>query len=146
MHFPHHTTLHTGLGPNRLHVAVARRFTARLRGVIAASNWPQRFASDQPVGLLLPACTSVHGCFVRHPLDLLYLDGHAHVASQAGAHWSAQVVHTGRLLPWSVHAGRVSAVHQALGWRCRHVLELPAGAIDHYQVRPGDVLELHAWP
>lgn len=145
MDFLHAATLHAGVHQHRLQLAIARRFLARLRGLIGAPHWPPSFDEARPVGLLLPACTSVHGCFVRHPLDLLYLDGHPRVHSPAGFLWSAQVVQTGLLKPWSAHTGRVGSGHKALGWRCRHVLELPQGTISEWQVRVGDVLELHAW-
>lgn len=146
MDFSHTATLHAGLRQHHLQLAIARRFATRLRGLIGARHWPSSFDETRPVGLLLPVCTSVHGCFVRHPLDLLYLDGHQRVQSPAGFLWSAQVVQMGALKPWSAHTGRVGPAHQALGWRCRHVLELPQGSIEHWQVRLGDVLELHAWP
>ncbi|MEY2685243.1 MAG: hypothetical protein RJA09_2387 [Pseudomonadota bacterium] len=146
MEFPHTATLHSGMRQHRLRLAVARRFATRLRGLMGVPHWPAEWDTDAPQGLLLPACTSVHGCFVRHPLDLLYLDGPAGVSSKPGTHWSAQVVQTGFLQPWSWHIGQVPPGHRALGWRCRHVLELPAGAIQHCQVRLGDVLELHPWP
>lgn len=53
-------------GVDRLRVA--RGFFARLRGLM--------FKKDLPCGeaLLIPRCSAVHTCFMRFPLDLVFLD------------------------------------------------------------------------
>lgn len=47
---------------------VAEGFFARLRGLM--------FEKDLPRGeaLLIPRCSAVHTCFMRFPLDLVFLD------------------------------------------------------------------------
>jgi uncharacterized membrane protein (UPF0127 family) len=72
-------------------------------------------------GLLLRPSGSVHTCFMRFPVDVLFLDAELTVLRVAPA-----------VRPWRVRA-------QA---GARAVLELPAGAAERMVIRAGDRLTL----
>ena len=71
---------------------------------------------DEGRGLLIEACWSVHTCFMRFPIDVIYLDREGLVR---------KIVH--RMPPW-----RVSS---CLG--ASRTVELPAGAAASAEVQPG---------
>ena len=92
---------------------IADGFWARAIGL----QFHRPLASD--AGLLLVPCSSVHTCFVRFPLDVVFLDDHGAVLA----------VRRG-LRPWR------------LAWgprKSRAALEVIAGSAD---VRPGEKLRL----
>lgn len=74
-------------------------------------------------GLWITPCRSIHTCFMRYPIDVLFLDDKGTVLAQQ------------TLPPW-----RMS------GWylRSRGVLELAAGALQRTQTSPGDRIDLKA--
>lgn len=87
----------------------------RLRGLIG------RGALAPGEGLLLCPSASVHTCFMRFPIDIVYLDGRLEVLDVAPA-----------VSPWRV-SGRRGA---------RAVLELAAGETERIGIRRGDRLAL----
>ena len=96
---------------------------ARLR--IADGFWSRlvglQFRRPLPAdaGLLLVPCNSVHTCFVRFPVDVVFLDGHGSVLAVRR-----------NLRPWRL----------AFGPRKSHaVLEMIAGSAD---LQPGEMLRL----
>ncbi len=92
---------------------IADGFWSRLVGL--------QFRRELPAdtGLLLVPCNSVHTCFVRFPVDVVFLDGHGCVLA---------VRHN--LRPWRL----------ALGPRKSHaVLEIPTGSAE---IQPGETLRL----
>ena len=74
-------------------------------------------------GLLLPDCNSIHTCFMRFPIDVLYLDREHTVVKAVRA-----------LRPFRFSACLRSGGHS--------VLELPIGAIEASGTQPGDSLAL----
>jgi len=70
-------------------------------------------------GLWIVPCEAIHTCFMKFPIDLVYLDRRKKV----------QKVRK-RVVPW-----RVSAC-----WRAHSVLELPAGTVDRTGTEAGDQL------
>jgi len=71
-------------------------------------------------GLQLLPCNGIHTCFLRQPIDVLFLDGRGVV----------QRTYQG-LPPW-----RVTSVYAGV----RSVLELPAGTLDATGTQAGDSL------
>lgn len=86
-------------------------FWGRFRGLMLTAGL------DENEGLLLPGCPSVHTCFMRYPLDIVYLDKEGYVVKL--------VPH---LKPWRASMG---------GHRAAHVLELSAGGIARHRIRAG---------
>ena len=110
--------LHTQLANHRLKLRVASGFWSRFRGLMLARPLPA------DAGLLITRCTSVHTCFMRYALDVVYLDATGRVTQCVA-----------RLRPWRMHAS--SRAHG----RARHVLELAAGSIERLGIRAADRLE-----
>jgi len=98
------------------HCLTAKRattFAARLVGLMLKANPPPES------GLLLTPCRSVHTCFMRFPLDVVFLDADFRVA--------AVVL---RLPPWRF-------VGSSSAWQ---VLELRAGEVERLGIQCGDTL------
>lgn len=76
---------------------------------------------DPGEGLSIKPCTSVHTCFMRYPIDVLFLD-------KAGI-----VLHQRTLVPW-----------RASRWvsRAAGVLEVAAGTLQRTGTQPGDRIEM----
>src|SRR5918992_1844750 len=94
---------------------VAETPLSRLRGLLGRS----RLASGE--GLLIRPTSAIHTCFMRFPLDAVFLDGDL-VVLRTVSHLRA----------WRFAACRGS----------RSVLELAAGEIPRRGIRPGDRLRL----
>ncbi len=97
---------------------------------LAATFW-KRFAGlmfRRPLGcgegLLLMPCSSIHMCFMRMALDVVYLDANFRVMAVERA-----------LKPW-----RPGKVIKGV----RQVLELPVGTIDRCGIAPGSTLAVEA--
>lgn len=95
-------------------VRVADGFWTRLRGLLG------RPRLEPGEGLLIVPCRGVHMFGMRHPLDVLLLDGEHRVVATYP-----------ELRPW-----RVSGVHA----EARSALELPPGTIERTGTRIGDRL------
>lgn len=95
-----YTVFHAA-GPIADRVAVAGSFFTRFRGLMLRKSLP---AGE---GLLLKNCSAIHCCFMRFPIDAVYLDGHM------------RVVGAETVKPWRLGGQFPGA---------RHVLELPAGS------------------
>lgn len=95
----------------------AKNFKERLKGLMFSDNLPMQ------KGFLISHCTSVHTCFMRYPIDLVYLNTQGQIT---------------RLVP-CVKAWRMSwgGAHAA------HILELVSGSIKHYQLTVG--MQLSPW-
>lgn len=96
--------------PDALFVHEAKRFRARLLGLLALPRLRPGEA------LALQPCGSVHTCFMRYAIDVVYLDADDIVIKVVPA-----------LAPW-----RVSAC-----WGARTTLEMAAGEAARLQVRAG---------
>jgi uncharacterized protein len=95
-------------------IEVAATFGKRFMGLMFRKSLPQG------AGLLLLPCGSIHMCFMRMPLDIVYMDGRFRVlAVQKG------------LKPWLPGAFVKGA---------KQVLELPAGTADRCCIEPGMLL------
>lgn len=104
------------LHPLRLRLAAS--FFARLRGLIGR---PPLAADPAPEALLITGCPSVHTLFMRHAIDVAYLDTRGRV-----------VCCVDRLRPWRASFG---------GARAAHALELPEGTLRRLGIEPGHRLE-----
>ena len=115
--------LRTASGRHHLSLRVANEFFGRLRGLILAPP----LQADH--GLLLTRCNSVHTCFMRDGVDVVYLDGRGVVTKCVPdlQPWRASTAYL-RLPP---HVRRPLAVH---------VLELAPGTIQRLNVGPGSRL------
>ena len=82
-------------------VALADHFFTRFRGLMLRRN----LAPGE--GLLLKNCSAIHCCFMRFPIDAVYLDG------------QMQVVAVETVKPW-----RLGGIFPG----AKHVLELEAGS------------------
>lgn len=90
-------------GPLAGRTAVAATFFSRLKG------WMFRRPPDADEALLLTPCDSVHTCFMRFPIDILFLDPAGRVVARYDA-----------VPPWKLIPRIAGAAA---------VLELPAGAL-----------------
>jgi len=98
---------------------VADRPVSRLRGLLGRDG----LAPEE--GLLLRPAAAIHTCFMRFPIDAVFLDG------------ELRVLHVARALkPWRGAARR----------RARAVLELRSGECDSRRVGVGDQLVLLPHP
>jgi uncharacterized membrane protein (UPF0127 family) len=114
-------TLHTASNAagHPLCVRTARSFWSRFRGLMFAGPLP-----TEPLhGLLITRCPSVHGFFMRYPIDVVYLSRRFEGART--------VTHTATLKPWGISFGRKGSAD---------ALELPAGSIEGLGIRCGDQL------
>ncbi len=96
---------------NMLHTHTARHFHQRLVGLMFSSQLP----ADE--AFFIPRCTNVHTCFMRYPIDLVYVDAQG-VATKLVKH----------LKPW-----RFSRASKPT----KHVVELAAGSIDRLGLSTG---------
>src|SRR5919108_2370956 len=89
---------------------LADTFFSRLRGLLG------RGALDEDEGMLITPASSIHTCFMRFRIDVVFLEADLTVLGVRE-----------RLKPW-----------RATAWRgARLVLELPAGAVGRRRLRPG---------
>ena len=95
-----------------LQIQCADSFWARFRGLMLKPS------ISQDEGLLITRCDSIHTCFMRFAIDVVYLDRAANVVRLAPL-----------LKPWRFHLGGRAAVH---------TLELSAGSIQRLGIKVGD--------
>ncbi len=105
-------TLFTQQHEHGLNLRVARSFWSRFAGLML------RAPLLPGTGFLIPRCTSVHTCFMRYALDLVYLD-HAGRVTHCAAH----------IKPWRMHWPSSKSSRGQKKTPSEHVLELPAGSI-----------------
>ena len=99
-------------------IGLAATFWSRFAGLM----FRRPLASGE--GLLLMPCSSIHMCFMRMALDVVYLDGNFRVLAVEKA-----------LKPW-----RTGKMLKGV----RQVLELPVGTIDRCGIAPGGMLAVEA--
>lgn len=95
---------------------LANTSAARRKGLLG------RDALSEGQALWIVPCESIHTCFMKFPIDVVYLDRKHRVRKVSRA-----------VAPW-----RFSICLQA-----HSVLELPAGVVDRSETKPGD--QLHFW-
>jgi uncharacterized protein len=98
-------------------ILLADHFISRLTGLI-----PRRNPLEKGEGLLLQPCSSIHGWFMKFPIDVLYLSRDGTILARVDD-----------MKPWSI--GPI--VHDA-----RSVLELPAGTSGRLGLSKGDRLTI----
>jgi uncharacterized membrane protein (UPF0127 family)/Flp pilus assembly protein TadG len=111
-------------GVHVLRVRVASSFIGRFRGLMMAG------LLQRDEGLLLTRCSSIHTCFMRQNIDVLYLDA-VGVVNRC----------VSDLPPWRMSLRSYRDGHDGPGSETRHVLELRAGTISRLKIRKGARLE-----
>lgn len=96
-------------------VRCATTFGARLRGLMFAAELPRR------QGVWISPCKSVHSCFMRFPIDVIFVD-----------HENTVVGLVTNLRPWNFSHIFRSA---------KGALEVPAGTIAASNTKIGDALK-----
>lgn len=109
--------IHRAGGATPLHLERAATAWARLRGLLG------RRTLTAAHGLWLHPCNSVHCCFMRFAIDVLYLDAEQHIL---------HIRHD--LRPW-----RFSTC-----WGAASVVELATGECRRLNIKPGDRLQCDA--
>lgn len=105
---------HAALAIAGLRVRVADTFASRLSGLMFSRSLPEGDA------LLIPRCPSVHTCFMRYPIDVVYLDADGVIVRLVND-----------LKPWRASLG---------GRGAAHALELAAGSIERLGLQLDDNL------
>ncbi len=95
-------------------ISIADNFLKRLKGLMG------RKALKKSEGLMLMSCNSIHTCFMRFPIDVVFLDMDFKVISLKK-----------EVKPWRL----VSIVKKAY-----IAVELPAGAVEFKEISLGDRL------
>lgn len=113
--------------PRVIPVGLANSFRTRFLGLMFSASVQRRAQGAQ--GLLITRCSSVHTCFMRYPIDVIYLDDAGTV-----------VGHTDHLKPWRIDRHRQRRARQAGLAACApiHTLELPAGQRQALRIALGD--------
>lgn len=88
----------------------------RLKGLLG------RRGLEQGEGLIIEPCNSIHTCFMRFPIDVLFLDKNYKIVSL-----------TSNLSPWRLFGALFSG---------KIVLELPAGTLAETRTKNGDLIEI----
>lgn len=114
----------TATGKHPLHIQVADQFFKRLRGLMLMPPLRPSHA------MLLTRCPSVHTCFMRQCLDLVYLDEQGFVTRCIG-----------NLGAWRASSWRGKDATGKAYARAEHVLELAAGSIAVFGIEIGDRLQ-----
>ena len=96
-------------------VELALTRSARRRGLL------ERDSLDPAAALVLSPCLAVHTAFMRFAIDVIFVDKAGRVTRMVK-----------RLLPWRI----------AASFRAYATIELPAGALDRYNIAVGDRLFL----
>lgn len=113
----------TTSGSHHLSLRIASEFFGRLRGLMLAPPLP----ADQ--GLLLTCCSSVHTCFMRDDVDVVYLDARGVVTKCVS-----------ELQPWRASTSRLRKTANLRRPVSVHVLELAPGTIARLRIAPGSRL------
>jgi uncharacterized protein len=95
---------------------IANSFLTRFMGLMGKHEFP----NDE--GLLIIPCNSIHMCFMKFPIDVVFLDKTNTVLNTIKS-----------IQPWKF-SNFVSKAH------C--VVELPVGAIENSRTEPGDKLDI----
>ena len=126
-----------------LNLHLAKTAWSRFRGLMLA---PALKTEPQTQGLLITRCPSVHGCFMRQAIDVVYLAAADESAACTGPGLGSHTVtHTATLNPWGMSFGKSHVVVTPQGkrtLRSAHALELPAGSIQRLHISVGDTVEM----
>ncbi|ABO50636.1 protein of unknown function DUF192 [Desulforamulus reducens MI-1] len=95
-------------------VGLAKTFWQRLKGLLGKKELPPGH------GLAITPCYSIHTCFMRFPIDVVFLNKHG------------KVLHLiEHMTPWHF---------SPIIWNAVTVIELPFGSLQSSLLKPGDVL------
>ena len=100
-------------------VEVARSTRARMRGLLGRTGLPPG------AGMMIERCSSIHTCFMKFALDVVFLDSGLMVR---------KIVRD--LRPWRF----------AMSPGACYAVELPAGALSRAPLAPGDTLRVEERP
>ena len=89
----------------------------RLRGLLGRSFL------DQGEGLIIEPCSSIHTCFMRFPIDVLFLDNNNKIVLLAN-----------NLPPWRLFGTL---------FKGKIALELPTGTVIKTETKVGDFIEIN---
>ena len=109
--------LHIGGQPSGCRIRPAMRWWSRAIGLLATAQL------EDPCGLWISPCNSVHTLGMRYPIDVVFMDADGTVRKVVPM-----------LRPWRAAACRGA----------RHVLELRAGLAARLGIAPSDVLQLQS--
>ena len=100
-------------------LAIAKTLPERMRGLLGRSSL------SAGEGMLIKECSSIHTFFMKFSLDLVFVD----------ADYAVRKI-VREVKPWRL----------AMAFGARHVVELPAGALNETPLAPGDALALEELP
>lgn len=135
-----HTRSLEAPGTCDLSLQCANSAWSRFRGLMLA---PPLQTEPQTQALLITRCPSVHGFFMRYPIDVVYLAKAEEGLPDSPRHYT--VTHTTTLRPWRVSYGKSHTVVTQSGSQTKHsahALELPAGSIKRLHISVGDTVEV----
>lgn len=88
------------------HVRTAESFSTRLKGLMGEKELPHG------EGLLLENCGSIHCCFMKFPIDVVYLDKDKHVLGKETVKpWHVGKIIHGVKSVLEVNEGEASAIN-----------------------------------
>ena len=96
--------------------AVADSPLRRMRGLLGRDRF------DEGDGLVIDPCSSIHTCFMRFAIDVLFLDRDGRIVRAVE-----------RLTPFRFVSG---------GWKARRTIELPAGTIRRAGLVAGALIQV----
>ena len=96
-----------------LEIMVADSFLLRLRGLMGRKELPDR------KGLLLAPCDSIHMCFMRFPIDVIYLDKNYTVLKVVKnlRPWTGLSMCRGAWAALELNAGETERLGCEVGWQ-----------------------------
>lgn len=100
----------------KLDVVDAHTFFTRLAGLMGKKELKVN------EGMLLRPCSSIHTCFMKFAIDVVFLDGEYRVVELIN-----------NMSPWRFSSHNKSA---------KQVLELRAGTVDRFGIKKGTILEV----
>ncbi len=103
---------------------VADRLTTRLMGLMFSERLQDVDSFGERDALLIEPCNSIHMCFMRYPIDVVFIDANDEVVGQIED-----------IKPW-----RFTKIY----WNARKALELPVGRIAETDTRVGDTLSIQS--
>ena len=103
---------------------IADRLSSRLRGLMFTDALAVQDDLGVRDGLVIDPCNSIHMCFMRYAIDVIFVDAEDAVVGQVE-----------NIQPW-----RFTKIY----WDARRAIELPSGRIAETDTHVGDTLEFQA--
>ena len=105
-------------------VSVARSLWRRMIGLLDRSSLADGEA------MVFPRCHAIHTCFMRFPIDVVFLKTTAHSPEPTYSGIVVEVIE------------RVRPFRMAMAWGADTVVELPAGAIAQAGLNIGELVDM----